>query len=288
MDDLTPSLDSLRNSLGRTYGLSNRVLVDTEPAPEVLAAHYRATCESGKGCDESVIAVGSPFWCNHAKPLQLNSRNFRNAILAESTLCQADLSYAKLHEADLWNAELHGAELWGAELHGADLWGAELHGANLSFAELHGADLSGAKLHGANLSDAKLHGADLILAELHGADLWRAQLHEAELSFAELHGASSHQDFHESFEEAINKRIGKQSDLSRAIFAGGLSRKDVASIGQGLPDEDANELRAKLEAHIGSPESHELPDNSVATGAYREEAAAEWIAEYKTAMSGGG
>ena len=100
MGNLTPSLDSRRNDLlDRTYDLSNRVLVDTEPAPEILAAHYRATCESGNGCDESVIADGSPFWCNHAKPLQLKRRNFRNAMLSGSTLCQADLSGAKLHGA---------------------------------------------------------------------------------------------------------------------------------------------------------------------------------------------
>ncbi len=219
MGNLTPSLDSGRDLLGRKYDLSNRVLVHKEPSPEILAAHYRVRCESRKGCDESVIAVGSPFWCKHAKPLQLEKRHFRNAALFRSTLCQADLGRAKLHGAHLWGAELHGAHLRGAELHrahlskaklhgahlrgaelheadlllaelhGADLWGAELHGAHLSEAELHGADLWGAELHGAHLSEAELHGAHLRGAELHGADLWGAELHGANLLLAELHGA---------------------------------------------------------------------------------------------------
>ena len=217
--NLTPVLDSLRDSLGRKYDFQGRVLVVNEPSPEILAAHYRATCESETGCDESVIAVGSLFWCRHAKPLQLNNRNFRYAYMRRSTLCGVNfenatldganliaaklhgaelrftelhgavLSRAKLHGADLRVAELHGADLSSAELHGAELLLAELHGADLSSAELHGADLVGAKLHGADLSSAELHGAELLLAELHGADLSSAELHGAVLLGANLHGA---------------------------------------------------------------------------------------------------
>ena len=253
MGNLTPSFNAERNDLlGRIYDLSNRVLVDTEPAPEILAAHYRATCESGNGCDELVIAVGSPFWCKHAKPLQiLKDRHFRYAVLSGSTLCQADLREAKLHRAnlegaklhganlegaelhgaDLWGAKLHGADLSSAELHGADLWGAKLHGANLSSAELRGADLSSAELHGANLSSAELHGANLSSAELHGADLSSAKLHGAELSSAQLHGANLrgaqlHRASNDPGDSSgsfgtgmVIKRIYKLSDLSEAIFA---------------------------------------------------------------------
>ena len=221
-------------------------------------------------------------------------------MLAGSTLCQVGLAFADLYGANLIGAKLYGANLIGAKLHGADLSSAELHGAYLSGAELYGADLSSAELHGANLVSAKLHGANLAFADLYGADLsgaelyganlWGAKLHGANLWGTQLHGASSHPDFHESLTEAvINKRIGKESDLSGATFAGGLSRNDVASIGQGLPDEDAKRLRAELAEHIEKPVSHELPDTSGARiGAYTEEDAAQWIAEYKTAVSGGG
>ena len=52
--DTAPHADSAAPVVGTAYSydLSNRVLVDTAPAPEILGAHYRATCESGKGCDE--------------------------------------------------------------------------------------------------------------------------------------------------------------------------------------------------------------------------------------------
>ena len=201
--NLTPApvLDSLRDSLGRKYDLFGRVLVVNEPSPEILAAHYRATCESETGCVESVIAVGSPFWCRHANPLQLNNRNFRYAHVIESTLCGVNFQDAALREADLSRANLHGADLRSAELHGAVLSEAKLHGAYLreakfdekkawlDRAELHRADLRDAKLHGAVLRSAELHGADLKRAELYGADLDRAELYGADLIAVKLHGA---------------------------------------------------------------------------------------------------
>ena len=190
----------------------------------------------------------------------------------------ADLSGAQLHGANLSGAQLHGARLLGARLHGADLLGAQLHGALLLLARLYGADLRGAQLYGANLREAQLHGALLLEAQLHGTNLRGAR----------LHGASSIYpgELDESFEAFINEQIGKQSDLSGSTFAGLLTPGDVASIGKGLPDEKAMKLRANLEAHIGRPESHELPENSGAIiGAYTKEEADQWIAEYKKALS---
>ena len=103
----------------------------------------------------------------------------------------------------------------------------------------------------------------------------------------QLHGASSQpKGWDESFEESMNGRIGKESDLSGTIFAGGLTQESVASIGTGLSEEGANLLRERLAAHIGKPASNELPENSYAiTGTYTKEEAAQWIAEYKTATS---
>ena len=88
------------------------------------------------------------------------------------------------------------------------------------------------------------------------------------------------------FKEWIRKQIGTETDLSGAIFAGGLKQKDVNSLVKGLSDEKANELREKLEPHIDQPISNELPEDSGAiTGAYTKEEAEEWIAEYEKAMS---
>lgn len=209
------------------------------------------------------------------------------ADLMDAQLPGAYLGDAQLHRARLWKAQLHGAVLRDAQLHGADLWDAQLHGAHLEKAQLHGAHLSGTQLHGAVLRDAQLHGADLRKAQLPGADLSGTQLHGADLWDAQLHGVScSLIHPYRSFEASMKKQIDEQSDLSRAIFAGGLTREGVASIGTGLPDEDAKNLRANLAVHIRNPASHELPENSDAIiGKYTKEEADQWIAEYKTAMS---
>ncbi len=144
-------------------------------------------------------------------------------------------------------------------------------------------------LNESNLNKARLEKAHLRGAQLHGAHLEGAQLHEAYLAGARLHGASCNLIYpDESFETVINRRIGEESDLSGVISAGGLTQEAVASIGKGLPDEDANELREKLKMHIGDAGSRVfgLPKNSGAhQGTYTKEAAAQWIAEYKTALS---
>ena len=194
---------------------------------------------------------------------------------------------AQLHGAHLRGAQLHRADLTSAQLHGAFIFDAPLHGAHLRGAQLHGAHLMGAQLHGADLTSAQLYGAHLIGAQLFGADLWDAQLHEADLRGANLHGASSDEAKlpYELFETVIKRRICEDSDLTGVISAGGL--EDVASIGTGLPGEEAKKLRARLEKHIGDAESREfdLQRNSGASrGRYTEEDAAQWIAEYQTAL----
>ena len=209
--------------------------------------------------------------------------------LAQARLEKANLVGAWLHGAHFFEAQLHGADLFEAQLHGAHFLRARLHGAHLFEAQLHGADLLRARLHGAYLRGAQLHGAILWGAQLHGARLWGAQLHEADLSGAQLHGASSRPgDSYEDkpFEAVINTRIGKESDLSGAIFEGGLTREDVDSIGKGLPDKQGEKLRANLEEHIVKPVSQEFPENSEAIiGTYTKEKAAQWIAEYNSHVS---
>ena len=60
---------------------------------------------------------------------------------------------------------------------------------------------------------------------------------------------------HASFESLIRNQIEKKSDLSGAIFEGGLSKEDVDALVEGLSDEKANELRNRLESHIDKKES---------------------------------
>ena len=206
----------------------------------------------------------------------LNGSNLRQARLEKAGLARArlggaDLREARLYGADLKEAQLYGADLWRARLYKADLWEAQLKGASLRRAKLQGADLDGAQLQGANLDGAQLQGAYLGRAQLHGASSYPLR------------------PFNEPFEASINKRIGKESDLSGATFEGGLTREYVDFMCKGLSDEAAKELRANLEADIGKPSSRGLPENSSASiGAYTKEEADQWIAEYKTAVSGGG
>ena len=60
----------------------------------------------------------------------------------------------------------------------------------------------------------------------------------------------------------MRELIDQESDLSGAIFEGGLSREDLDSLVEGFPDKKAKELREKLESHIGKPASHQPPEDS--------------------------
>ena len=197
-----------------------------------------------------------------------------------------------LNGSDLSRARLEGANLWGVQLGLANLWRAQLCGASLIGAQLHSAGLIEVQLHGANLWGAELHGANLMGAQLCGTNLFNAELQEAHLIGVDLRGAFCLPIYpQEPFEASINERIGWESALAHAIFAGGLTTEAVASIGTGLSDGEAKKLRESLAAHIGKPVSYELPEDSdVSTGAYTKEEADRWIAAYRVAtkaVSGG-
>ncbi len=243
-------------------------------------------------------------WLNGA---DLREARLEKAILTEVRLKGANLSKARLKGTDLYQAHLQGAILtWAhlqeanlsrAHLQEANLWWVYLQGAILTWAHLQRADLRGAYLQGADLHWARLQGANLSGTYLPGVDLRKAHLQGASLDEARLQGASLDEAYLQGatslawlpnvfFKDRIQNQIGKETDLSGAIFAGGLSREDMDSLVEGLSDEKANDLREKLEPHIGKPVSNELPEDSGAiTGTYTEEEAEQWIAEYEKAMS---
>ena len=156
-----------------------------------------------------------------------------------------------------------------------------------SYIELYGTRLVGARLHGVDLTQARLNGANLHSVELQGAILNQVHFQETNFGSANLQGVKSDwRSINQPFADRLGDGINKNSDLSGAIFAGGLTQGDVNSITQGLSDPQADELRAKLERHIDKPASNQLPHGSEAiTGAYTEEEAEKWIAEYEEAMS---
>ena len=143
-----------------------------------------------------------------------------------------------------------------------------------------------AELQGASIGGAGLHEADLEGADLRGAKVWTDRLTYEE---QQRRGAvQDHQLFSRvsvpTFEERIRKSIGQESNLHCEVrFEGGLSQKDVDSLVEGLCDEDAERLRMGLTVHIDQPAVPLLPGSisGALFGAYTEEDAETWIAEYE-------
>ena len=205
-------------------------------------------------------------WLNeaHLQGARLVRVNLQNVRLNEAHLQGTRLVFAQLQGAFLEKAQLQGASLRNAQLQGASLESAQLQGASLGSAQLQGASLEKAQLQGASLWGAQLQGASLEKAQLQGASLEKAQLQGASLERTQLQGVvSSGGPIPDEFAERMRKGIGRQSDLSKVVFEGGLIR-----------------------GHVYRQASNDLPKNSGAvTGTYTEEEAEQWIAEYEGAMS---
>ena len=234
---------------------------------------------------------GAKFYKARLQRAKFYKAQLQRAKLSEARLQVADFRYAQLQGAVLMEAQLQRAALWGAQLQGADLSKAQLRGAGLKQAQLQSADLREAQLQGANLRYAQLQVADLSNAQLQGSFLGEAQLQGAVLTDAQLQGVSSQASPPPpaGFERKINNRIGKDSDLTEIIFAGGLKEEDLDTLCKGLSPKKAQALREKLIPHIGKPASNKLPPNSGAVTAppsppYTQEEAEQWIVEYQEAM----
>ena len=222
---------------------------------------------------------------------KLSKAELQKVMLWKAQLQRAILTEARLQEAILKETQLQGATLWQARLQGADLSIAKMQGAGLNQARLQSTDLRETQLQGANLRYAQLQGADLSNAQLQGAFLGEAQLQGAGLEYVQLQGVSSQAYSRPpaGFERKIIKRVGKNSDLTEIIFAGGLQEEDLDALCDGLSGEKAQTLREKLIPHVGQPASNELPPNSSVETAppsppYTQEEAEQWIAEYNEAM----
>ena len=243
-------------------------------------------------------------WLNGAS---LERANLERAVLSRAylqwaNLCEAklqgsDLEFAhlqnarfikaRMQEARLLFANLQGTHLFKAQLQGVILHLARLQGALLSGAYLQGSDLTGVQMQGAELSKAHMEGANLSNAHLEGAFLGEIHLQAANLLETNLRGATClDRPNLTKFTEHIRSLTGKQSGLSGVIFAGGLTQEDLDSLVEGLSDDAATKLRAKLILHVSKPVSHELPEDSGAIlGSYTKEETEQWIDEYKKAMS---
>ena len=277
-------LDILCAHIRRTTGESEyRETHKSKPSEEIqslLTLLFVQKHEIFKDCH--IDLQGS--WLNGA---ELSTANLQGTELSRIHLQGAWLREADLKGVHLVEAQLQGAHLDKVHLRGANLFMAHLQGASLRKAQLQGTRLSWARLQGASLRKAQLQGTSLDGAQLQAANLFMAQLQGADLNLTQLYGAGSVEwDPLTSFANRIRKQIGRATDLSRVIFAGGLSREDVDSRVEGLPNEKANEIQKKLESHIDQRKSSRLPDLNTITGSYTKEKAEQWIAEYEQAVSG--
>ena len=224
----------------------------------------------------------------HMSGVHLRWAKLPECVLEGTDLSFAHLQCASLVKADLRNANLLFAHLEGAHItatmQGAVLHGASMCGASLAQSYLQCADLSDAKLQGANMESTHLEAAKLRNAKLQAAFLAGVRMHEADLKGCCLQGCTSHDEQPVTrFDEHVRVRIGETSNLSAVTFAGGLTLPEIDLISEGLSVEDAKKLKAKLKGHVGSAMCRELPEDSGAhMGAYSEEEAEQWIADYRS------
>ena len=110
-------------------------------------------------------------------------------------------------------------------------------------------------------------------------------MQEAKLTNTNMQGVTSSNDYPD-FRKQIEGLVGKQHDLSKVTFGGGLTEEQVNCLVRGLSEEKSSSLRCKLKRHISEPRSCDLPEICRAiTGSYTKEEAEQWIAEYEAAMS---
>ena len=287
-----------------TSGSSYQAEHKTEPSEEIQSLLTLLFTEEHDVFEDCPINLqgsylnGATLVQARLKKANLREAQLQDADLKYARLQGADLYKARLQKADLMEAQLERAELELAEMQRANLSAARMQGARLSVTQLQGAKLMNAELQGANLKYARLQGATLWQAQMQGADLFRVQLQGADLGVAQLQGAilmetqlqgvsspKAHPLPSAGFESRIRNRIGKFSDLTGIFFSGGLRQKDLDFLCEGLSAGQDQALRKTLRPHVGQPASNELPsDSGVETGAYTQEEAEQWIAEYNKAM----
>ena len=229
--------------------------------------------------------------------VNLGKASLQGANLEDANLKGASLESANLQGVNLGKASLQGAYLIGVSLQGAYLGDASLQGAYLLFASLQGTNFRDAGLEGANLRKAGMQGADLTNANLQGANLTDTGLQGANLGEASLEGAFSSPRSHlivistgipELF--LINEGRGKNTELTRTVFSGGISANEFNSIKQnltksGMESVRINEIMARIRPHMGKKKSFQLPSNSGATtGVLTDKMADQIIKYYKETM----
>ena len=219
----------------------------------------------------------------------LTRAQFQGAGLAGARFRGASLAGAEFQGADLADAEFQGAYLVGAQFQGADLADAEFQGAYLVGAQFQGADLADAEFQGADLTVAQFQGAKLTGAQFQGAYLSYGQFQLADLTVAPFHCAASLEKGIALFKQRMKEGIGRETDVSGAIFAGGLEQEKVGQMAEKLGQasrvskKEIQAFKRSLGKHVGREASHVLPDEAQG-GTYGVAHALAWIEEYEEAI----
>ena len=268
----------IRRTTGEDEYREKHKVKPSEEVQSLLTLLFVQKHEIFKGCHVNLQAS----WLNGA---DLRVARLQGTNLSEARLRRATLIMANLQEATLSGVHLQSAALILARMQGAKLPRAQLQGAWIPRAYVQGADFYKAHLQATDLFGARLQGAGFYGACVQGAQLSETQLQGAQLSEAQLQGVTCRPAAGRFFQERIREGIGRESDLSEVTFSGGLNEGTVDCLVEDLSGEEAKTLRRSLEPHIGKPASHALPkDSGAIIGAYTEEEAERWIAEYEEVM----
>ena len=229
---------------------------------------------------------------------RLQNAQFQGALLQNAQFQGVQLQNAQFQGALLTNAQFQKAQLRNAQFQRARLQNAKFQRALLRNAQFQRARLRNAQFQRAQLRDAQFQGALLTNAQFQGAQLQNAQFQGAWLQNAKFQGcvSDSPTQWNDSFSKQIMQCVGKDAELSGAIFAGGIQQDDLYRIVEELghieemSHEELDAFRNALAEHVDNPErrgADGIPEQfrgNVDLGAYTEEEAKEWIASYEESM----
>ena len=208
---------------------------------------------------------------------------------------RANLSYGCFNGIILKNAQFRCAHLRGAQFLGAHFVDTQFQLTNLSRAQFHAACIQSACFRGTKLIGTKFWCAALENAEFQSAYLLDTQFQGARLESVQFQGGFC--DDQEltiwdiwDFEKQINKRKKKIAELSKVVFAGGVNPEDIEEVIKILTHlevlrsehpEMVKNFEEEMSRHNGESD-HTVPEGyNINVGAYTEEDARRWIAEYE-------
>ena len=215
----------------------------------------------------------------------LQGSYLNRANLSKSTLINANLERVRFQQANLHQANLRGALLINSDLGGAVVARADLSGAKILTSNLQRAILSQSLLRGATILGAKMQLVDLRGAQLQGAQIKDVQLQGAKLAGASFQGVHPMPEGNTSlrFVDIVRRSVGNPSDLSELTLQGSLNDDDMASLTDGLSEDDASRIRKDFASQLRIPGDADVSGHvGLVTGKYTNEDAETWIAEYLT------